>query len=56
VNGGRRSGGGPGHQVLADVPQSAAAASSRALADGTFTLPLAKYLPVTPSTSGDEHR
>ncbi len=34
----------------------AAAASSRALADGVFTLHLAKYLPVTPSTSGDEHR
>ena len=34
----------------------AAAASSRALADGTFSLHLAKYLPVTPSTSGDEHR
>jgi len=34
----------------------AAAASSRALADGVFSLHFTKYRPVTPSTSGDELR
>jgi hypothetical protein len=34
----------------------AAAAWSRALADGVFSLHFTKYRPVTPSTSGDELR
>ena len=53
----RRPGGGPGHQLLADLPQPGGGRLRPGpWPTGVFSRHLAKYLPVTPSTSGDEHR